>query len=166
MTTEFLVIGRVLRPHGVRGELLLETLTAFPGHLAEVGSVYLGEPPQAHPLQATRLHRGQLLIALADCPDRDSAEQYRGQVVQIPIQAAAPRPPGRYYQHELIGLRAVTDAGEELGTVAEILDTGSADVYVVRREGGEILLPAIRSVIREISLEQKRILVHLIDGLR
>ncbi len=166
MQTEFLTIGRVLRPHGVRGELLLATLTDFPEHLQAGATVYLGEPPQPHTLRSVRMHRGQLLLALADCADREAAEPYREQLVQIRLEAAAPRPAGRYYQHELIGLRAVTDEGEELGTVAEILETGSADVYLVRGERGEILLPAIRSVIRDINLEQQRLLVHLIEGLR
>ena len=166
MKTDFLAVGRVLRPHGLRGELLLSTLTAFPEHLNEVETVYLGDPPQPHPLSGVRLHRGRLLITLADCHDRSAADPFRDQLVQIRLEAAAPRPPGRYYQHELIGLQVVTDEGEALGQVAEIISTGSADVYVVRGEQGEILLPAIRSVIRAIDTAAGQITVHLIDGLR
>ncbi len=166
MATQLLAVGRVLRPHGVRGELLLETLTEFPEHLAAVETVYLGETAVPHPLRQVRRHRDQLLIQLADCADRDAAEALRGQVVQILGEQAAPLPPGRYYHHQVIGLEVVTDAGETLGKVTEILETGANDVYVVQGPGGEVLLPALRSVVLKIDLEAQRLTAHLPEGLR
>ncbi len=166
MATELLAVGHVVRPHGVRGELLLEPLTDFPEHLREVETVYVGEAAQAHRLAGARHHRGQLIIRLGDCADRDCAERFRGQLVQIRAEAAAPLPPGRYYHHQIIGLTAVTEAGEELGKVVEILETGANDVYVVDTAQGELLLPAIKSVITAIELDQQRIVVHLMEGLR
>jgi len=165
MTIDFLAVGRVLRPHGVRGELLLETLTDFPDHLAQVKTVFLGDAAVAHPLAAARAHRGQLIIRLADCHHRDAADQYRGQVVQIQAVAAAPLPAGAYYHHQLIGLAVVTESGEALGALSEVLETGANDVYVVKGPQREILLPAIRSVIRAIDLPAGQITVHLPDGL-
>jgi 16S rRNA processing protein RimM len=165
-TPELIAVGRVLRPHGVRGELLLSSLTDFPEHLRQVEVVYLGEAAEPHPVAAVRQHRDQLILRLAGCADREQADAFRGQLVQVRPQAAAPLPPGRYYHHQIIGLEVVTDAGETLGQVAEIITTGANDVYVVRGEAGEILLPAIRSVILEISLDQQRLTVHLLDGLR
>jgi 16S rRNA processing protein RimM len=166
MATEFLAVGRVIRPHGVRGELLLESLTDFPGHLREVEVVYLGDAAEPHPLAGAREHRHQLIIRLGDCADRDCAERFRGQVVQIQAAAAAPLPPGFYYHHQLTGLAVVTEAGEDLGELVEVLETGANDVYVVRGPAGEILLPAIRSVIRHIDLDARRVTVHLLEGLR
>jgi 16S rRNA processing protein RimM len=166
MPIELLAVGRVLRPHGVRGDLLLETLTDFPQHLAEVDTVYLGEPPVAHPLAAARVHRGQLILRLADVPDRDAADAFRGQLVQIKAVAAAPLPPGTYYHHQLLGLPVVTEAGEPLGELAEVLETGANDVYVVQGPGGELLLPAIRSVILSIDLAARQITVRVPAGLR
>lgn len=168
MPVEFLAIGRILRPHGVRGELLLETLTEFPAHLAEVDTVYIGAEaePAPHPLRRARLHQKELLLQLGDCADRDAADAYRGQTVFIRQEQAAPLPPGRYYHHQIIGLAVVSDTGEALGNVAEILETGSADVYVVRGESGELLLPAIKDVILSIDLDAKRLTVHVLEGLR
>lgn len=166
MPTEFLAVGRVLRPHGVRGELLVETLTDFPNHLAEVETVYLGEAAEPHSLRGVRIHRKQLLVQLADCSDRETADTFRGQLVQIRGEAASPPPPGRYYQHQLLGLSVVTDEGEALGEIVEIIETGSNDVYVVRGPAGELLLPVLRSVIQSIDLEARRVVVHLIPGLR
>lgn len=159
-------MGRVLRPHGVRGELLLESLTDFPQHLAEVDTVYLGDEAAPHPLAAARVHRDQLLLRLADCSDRDSAEQYRGQLVQIEADEAAPLPPGSYYHHQLLGCRVVSDEGEDLGELVDILETGANDVYVVAAPGGELLLPAIQTVILSIDLDARRVTAHLLEGLR
>lgn len=170
MPIQFLAIGNVIRPHGVRGELLLETLTDFPEHLAEVETVYLGQAdadtPQPHPLRRARLHQRDLLIQLADCLDRDAADAYRGQTVFIRTEQAAPLPSGRYYHHQIIGLTVVTDEGERLGDIAEILETGANDVYVVAGPAGEILLPALQSVIQHIDLDAKKMTVHLLEGLR
>jgi 16S rRNA processing protein RimM len=165
MPTEIVAVGRVLRPHGVRGELLLETLTDSPEQLERVDTVYIGEDAQPRSVRRVRRQRGRLLIQLADCPDRDTAETYRGQLVQIRIDHTAP-PPGVYYHHQILGLDVVTEVGEALGQVAEILETGANDVYVVRGPQGEILLPALRSVIREIDLDARRMTVHLMEGLR
>lgn len=168
MAIEFLAVGRVVRPHGVRGELALEVLTEFPAHLAEAEVVYVGEAAVPHTLRRVRAPRnGQIVIQLADCLDRNAAEAYRGQLVQIKTEQAAPLPPGRYYHHQIVGLDVQTDAGEALGQVTEILETGANDVYVVTGvDGQELLLPALRSVILQIDLEARRMTVHLLEGLR
>jgi 16S rRNA processing protein RimM len=168
MPPEFLAIGHVLRPHGVRGELLLETLADFPEPLDDVDTVYLGgaDAAEPHPLAGARRHRGNLLIRLEDCHDRGAAEALRGQLVQIRTGDAAPPPPGSYYHHQIIGLSVVTEEGEALGEVTDILETGSNDVYVVNGPTGEILLPALQSVIVQVDLEARRMTVHLLEGLR
>jgi 16S rRNA processing protein RimM len=170
MSIAFLAVGKVLRPHGVRGELLLETLTEFPGHLAEVETVYLGPEgeasPTPHPLRRARVQRDELILQLADCLDRDAADAYRGQLAFIRTEQAAPLPPGRYYHHQIISLTVITDDGEPLGPLTEILETGANDVYIVQTPTGELLLPALQSVIQAIDLEKKVMVVHLLEGLR
>ena len=166
MSIEYLAVGRVLRPHGVRGDMLLEALTEFPERLRAGEVVYLGDPPTRHTLSAARLHRKQLIVRLEGCADPDCANSFRGQLVQIRAEAAAPLPPGRYYHHQLIGLRAVSAEGEELGTLSSILETGANDVYVITGPKGELLLPAIRSVVLNIDIDAGTITVHLLEGLR
>ena len=107
-----------------------------------------GDPPPAFP------------------PGKIPADGLRRQLVQIKAVAAAPLPPGTYYHHQLLGLPVVTEAGEALGALAEVLETGANDVYVVQGEGGELLLPAIRSVILSIDLAARQITVRVPDGLR
>lgn len=171
---EFLAVGRVVRPHGVRGELVVEPFPDCPEHW-EVGSkVYLSlaetlteaEQPAPRTLSGARWHHRRLLLRLADCADRQAAEMLRGRVVHICMAEAEPLPPGRFYRHQLLGLTAVTDSGETLGKVVDVLVTGANDVYVVRGPQGEILLPAIPEVIRKIDLDGRCLGVRLLDGLR
>lgn len=153
-----------MRPHGVRGELRLELLTDYPTHLSEVKTVYAGENHSPHRLLGFRLHRGVLLITIEGCNDRTEADRWRGVEVAVRLAEAAPLKDGEYYHHQIIGLKVFTDDGEELGTVAEIIQTGANDVYIVRSEESELLLPAITSVILRIAPPE--MIVHLLDGLR
>ena len=160
----YLAVGRVLRPHGVRGDLLLEVHTGAPAHLAEVETVYTGDEHTPYHLLSSRIHRGQLLIKIEGCSDRGQAETLRGMLISVAIADAAPLKPGEYYHHEIIGLAVVSDQGEALGDITDIIETGANDVYVVSGPNGELLLPAIKSVI--LKIEPPQMTVHLPDGLR
>jgi len=167
MTEEYLLVGEVLRPHGVRGALLLSILTEFPDRLNELEHIYLGPRRKKYQVASVRRHGRELLLSLAEITDWDGAEGLRGMEAFIRAGDAAPLAPGRYFYHQVEGLQVISDQGERLGRVAQILETGANDVYVVRDETGrEILLPAISSVIREYDLESGRLIVHLLEGLR
>ncbi len=97
--------------------------------------------------------------------DREAAEALRGWLVQVPEDEAWKLPKGQYYWHQIIGLAVVTRDGRRLGTVADILETGANDVYVVRREGADLLLPAIKDVVKEISPERGEMVVELLPGM-
>lgn len=161
---EYLVIGKVLRPHGVRGELRIQMHSHHPSHLSQVETVYLGEDHRPHKLKSFRLHQRILLMTLEGFDDRDKADTLREELVSVKVDQAVPLEEGEYFYHQIIGLSVVTDEGEVLGAVAEIIRTGANDVYVVRGQGGEVLLPAIRSVI--LKIEPPQMIVHLLPGLR
>jgi 16S rRNA processing protein RimM len=167
---QYLTVGRILRPHGVRGEVVLEVLTDFPEALPGK-SVYLqAETEEAareeRQVEAVRWHRGRLLLRLAGATDRNSVEDLRGLLVQIDRGAAEPLAAGQYYHHQIVGLRVVGENGQALGRVTEILETGANDVYVVETpEGGELLLPAIRDVILRIDVEAGEITAHVMEEL-
>jgi len=166
----YLAIGRVLRPHGVRGDLRIKILTDFPERLKQHQYVYLApvaspDQVQRYTIESIRFHHGALLLRLNECRDRDAAGELRGMLVQIPIEDAVPLDAGEYYAFQVVGLDVVTDTGLRLGKVIEILETGANDVYVVRGSYGELLLPAIEDVILELDLEKSQMIVHLIPGL-
>lgn len=178
----FLVVARVLRAHGVQGELACEIVTEFPERFRQTKRVFLtppagpgnGEPldgatPQPYAVQRARLspHRGhaEVILSVEGIEDRDSAEALRGWIVQVPASEAWKLPRGRFYWHQIVGLRVVTTEGEEIGTVAEILETGANDVYVVKSDGRERLIPAIKQVVKKIAPERGEMVVELLPGL-
>jgi 16S rRNA processing protein RimM len=166
----YLVVGRVLRPHGVRGELRVEIVTDYPERLAQHVYFYLVHPKspekvQRRRIEALRRHREVALLKLEGCDDRNEAEALRDMLVQVPVEEAVPLEEGEYYHFQVVGVRVETEEGEWLGQVVEVLETGANDVYLVRGPRGEILLPAITDVVRELDLTSKRLVVHLLPGM-
>ena len=164
---EFLVIGKLRRPHGVRGEILMEILTDFPERLRANVVIYAGDEHQPLCIRSTRQHRQALLVTFDGYDDRESIGELRNKFVHVHTDDRPPLPDGEYYHHELIGLQVVTDIGGNLGVLTNILETGANNVYIVHPpdEGKDILLPAIDPVILEIDLEQGQMLVHILPGL-
>ena len=161
-----IVVGRVVRGHGLDGSLKIRSYSDNPERFRA------GEPltvsGESHAVVSGQtLTDGHILLRLAGVNDAHAARKLTGQWLFAPIDSAPALPPGEYYHYQLVGLPVITDQGETLGAVREILTTGSNDVYVVASDAGEeILLPAISQVIRRIDLSAGRMLVHLIDGLR
>jgi 16S rRNA processing protein RimM len=112
-------------------------------------------------------HTRKIFLELDGVDSREAAELMRGQEIALPLEDVPPLPQDTYYRWQIIGLRVLSEDGEELGTISEILETGANDVYIVRDPAGqELLLPAIESVILEVDLEAGVVRVHLIPGLR
>jgi len=166
----YLVVARILRPHGVRGEVRAQIVTSHPELLVRHRTFYLASPKSPEvgrecPAEQVRLHSGVALLKLAGCDDRNAAEALRGMLVQIPMEHAVPLEDDEYYHRQIIGLKVETAEGVQLGKVVEILQTGADDVYIVRGTRGEILLPAVSEVVRRIDLAEERMTVELLPGL-
>jgi 16S rRNA processing protein RimM len=161
-----LAVGRLRRPHGVRGEILMEVLTDFPERLRRGKQVFIGEEHVPHKISARRQHNDGLLLSFEGLTDRDLVGQLRNQDVYVQAAGLPELPEGEYYHHQLIGLSVVTDTGTLLGTLVEVIETGANDVYAVRDPSGrEFLLPAIPPVILDVDLDAATMRVHLLDGL-
>jgi 16S rRNA processing protein RimM len=178
----FLIVARVMRPHGTQGEVGCEIITEFPERFRRTKRVFLSRAavpgkleavpsvaPREYSVEQARLsnHRGrpEVILKLGGVTDRDTAETLRGWLVQVPEAEAWKLPRGRFYWHQILGLRVVTTEGEEIGTVAEILETGANDVYVVKGSGGERLIPAITQVVKWINPARGEIRIELLPGL-
>lgn len=163
---EFVLVGTLRRPHGLRGEAQVSIETDFPERLQPGVKLYLGEEHAPVTIRSSRPIEGGLLLAFEEFPDRSAIEHIRNAPLFTHIADSPALPPGRYYHHQLIGLTVVTDDGEELGVLAQVLETGANDVYVVQSPAyGEVLLPAIAEVVRDVDIQQKIMKVHLLPGL-
>lgn len=162
----FLAVGRLRRPHGVRGELLFEVWTDAPERIQPGVRLFVG--PKRRPLivRSRREHAEGLLLAFEGVDDRDQAGVYRNQVLYVRAEDLPPLPPDEWYVHQVLGLRVVTDDGQPLGVLVEVFETGANDVLVVQRpDGSEVLLPDIEDVVRGVDFEQGVMTVHLLPGL-
>lgn len=160
------MVARVIRAHGSDGAIRVQPYSDNPGRFQIGGNVTVGGI--THVISDFRtLPGGYAILRLEGLESVDAVRALAGQWLVAPTNSAPDLPPGEYYHYQLVGLNVVTDQGEDLGTLQEVLVTGSNDVYVVKSgSGNEILLPAVSQVIKEVDLPAGRMLVHLIDGLR
>ncbi len=165
-TKETLVAGRIVRPHGVKGALVLEAASDLMSQVRPGQAVFVGDASRTEHVVSLQPHSGRYLLYLKGISSREAAEELRGLQLLLNAQDLEPLPEGVYYRWEIVGLRVLVDDGSELGTVAEVLSTGANDVYEVERaDGKRVLLPAITSVIRQIDLDAGVLRVQLPPGL-
>lgn len=164
----YLAIGSIVAPHGIRGEVKVALLTDFPERFRPGNRVYVGNMERAAPveIEAARPHKGVMLVKLVGVADRNAAELLRDQYLLIPEAEAMPLGEHENYLHDLIGLAVETVEGEVLGELTEVLITPANDVYVVTGPEGELLLPALRQVVRSVDLASRRMVVIVPEGLR
>jgi 16S rRNA processing protein RimM len=150
----YLAIGSIVGVHGIRGELKVLALTDYPERFRPGQRVFVGREPTltATEIVAARPHHGAWLVKLASVADRNVAETFRDQYLLIPESEAMPLAPHENYVHDLLGITVVTDAGEPMGALKEVLFTAANDVYVIAGPTGEILIPALRSVVLDVDL--------------
>lgn len=166
-SSEYLVVGRVIRPHGVRGMLLVDAFTEVIHSVRPSSEILLGPDKVPVVVRSFRPHRARFLLSIEGCEDRETADAWRGQDIFLRLDDAEPLPEGVYYHWQILGLAVITEDGEALGKVDQILETGANDVYVVRDDAGnELLIPAIESAIVHTDLRDGQIIVRLIPGLR
>lgn len=165
--TEWATIGKVVALFGVRGELKVRLLTDIPNRFAELDAVHAGPDHTRHLIQSVRPYKSEMIVLkLEGIDDANAAELLRDQDLQIPLSKLAKLPPDSYYQHDILGLRVFTLDKLELGKIVDILITGGNDVYVVKTgDGSQVLIPAIKDVIKEIDLIRHTMYIDPLPGL-
>ena len=162
---KYLIIGRVLKPWGVRGEVKIEILTEFPERFASLRQVFVGDDAKPFLVDHARLHGKSALLKFKGIDSPEDAEALRDQLVQVALEDAVKLPKGKLYLYQLIGLSVVTAEGEALGEITDVLDTGANDVYVVQDGTREMLIPAIEDVVKQIDLERREVRIKMMEGL-
>jgi 16S rRNA processing protein RimM len=166
---DLIAVGEIIKAQGIRGELKVIPLTDNLKRFGEIRRIYFKakEGLREFKLAGYRPFREYVLLRFEGVNDLSAAEGLGRGLIYIPRCERPRLPAGRYYLDEIEGLRVQTSAGENLGTVIEVFATGSNDVYCVQNTSGrQILIPALKSVIQEINLEQGTMVVDLPPGLR
>ena len=165
-----MAVGRIVGVHGLNGELRVELHTDFPERFASGESLWLGEKLVAKIVQTSREHKGMILLTLAGVASREAGEALRDEWLFIPDDAAKELPEGEYWVHDIIGLAVVDEAGQLVGQVTDILQTGANDVYIITPAPGinrdkELLIPAIAEVVQKVDLTNSVLTIRLLPGL-
>jgi 16S rRNA processing protein RimM len=161
---EYVTIGQILAPWGIKGKLKVKVTTDFPRQRFNPSSkLFINRQPMT--IDSVEWHKGKAIVKLHTIDSIEEAQKLRGQLIEIHHSQLQPLPEGQYYHFQLIGLAVQTTQGERLGTITEILTTESHDIYVVNGDRGEILIPAIDDVVKSIDLNKECIIIEPIDGL-
>jgi 16S rRNA processing protein RimM len=162
---DYITIGKVVAPFGVRGEVKVVILTEFPERLSKGKTVTLRYPDGKFvetAINASRPNKGGLLISFEGPKNRMEARELKDAEVVIDRADVKKLPKDEFYLFELVGLNVVTDDGRELGVVEDVLQGGANDVYVTSEE---ICIPAIKQVVKSIDVKAGKIVIHPMPGL-
>lgn len=165
---EFLEIGQIVNTFGIKGFVKVNPFTDNINRFDDLKKVYIKNKSQKYELEIeeVKYHKNMVLIKFKGIDKVEDAENLRNSYILVNRKDEKPLNKGTYYIVDLLGLDVYTDKDELLGKLEDIYNTGSNDIYVVKNElGKQILLPAIKDVIKEINIEDKKIIVHIIDGL-
>lgn len=165
-------VGVIVNTHGIRGDLKVLSKTDFPDERFARGNELLMINEQTNEqikviVESCREQKGMFYIHFNGFNNINEVEKYKGWVLKISEEQQGELEEGEYFYHQIIDCEVVTDEGEELGKITDILSPGANDVWVVKphNKGKEILLPVIDPVIINVDVKQKKVLVHIIEGL-
>lgn len=164
---DYVAIGRILKPRGIRGEAFLMLLTDFPERFEGLRNIRAESPDGSHTqldIDYVRQYGNRVGIRFCGIDTPEAVSQLRNYVLQVPRDEVHPLPEDTFYVFEVIGMPVETTSGDLVGKVVDILSIPANDVYVVDRNGEELLLPAARDVLT-IDRDAGKIVVQEIDGL-
>jgi 16S rRNA processing protein RimM len=164
-------VGKIVNTHGIRGEVRVISKTDFADERYKTGNTlyifmdHASEPVEVK-VKSHRVHKSFDLLSFEGYDNINLVEKFKGAMIKIPESQLGELEEGEYYFHEIIGCTVVTEQGETVGTVKEILTPGANDVWVVKGKGGkEILIPYIADVVKNVDVKEKLITIHPMEGL-
>lgn len=160
---EVILVGKIIGVHGVKGSVKVLSYREF--DLTDLRALFVNRMQKSFAVKGIRRHKGIFIIELEGYTDRNSSELLVGSEVSITKDQLPGLSEDEYYLHDLEGLDVWADDGRRLGSITNVFSTGSNDVIEVKGPFGEVLLPSITEVIKEVDLKGRRLVVHLLEGL-
>lgn len=165
--TEWATIGNIVALFGLRGELKVVSLSDIPDRFVNLDSIYLGPDHVRYTIEGVRPYKGDMvLLKLKGIDNAAAAEPLRNLALCIPLDQLAELPPDSYYQHDILGLQVYTLENRPVGVIVDIIVTGGNDVYVIKgQEGKQILIPAVKAIVKQVDLIRQKMYIDPIKGL-
>ncbi len=165
---EFLEIGQIVNTFGIKGLVKVKPYTDDINRFDNLKNVYVetNKSKKQYEIEEVKYHKDMVLIKFKGIDKIEDAEMLRNSYLKVDRKDEPELQEGTYYIVDLLGLEVYSDEGNLLGKVDDIFNNGSTDIYVIKDElGKQLLLPAISDVIKQINLKEKKIVVHIINGL-
>lgn len=165
---QYIEIGQIVNTFGIKGQVKVMPFTDDITRFDYLKKIYIVNKKlrKEVEIEEVKYHKDMVLIKFKGLDKIEDVEIYKNCYLEIDRKDAKPLEEGEYYIVDLIGLDVITDEGQNLGKIDDIYNTGSNDIYVVKDDlGKQVLLPAIKEVIKEVDLDNKKIIVHIIEGL-
>ncbi|MBQ4092665.1 MAG: 16S rRNA processing protein RimM [Firmicutes bacterium] len=162
------IVGKILAAHGIKGEVKVKSMSDNPRRYRRGSSVYIEREEEYFLMTSVRDAANDVLIVkFKGVDDRNYAEKLRGSLLQVDADKVPPLPEGEYYHFQLLNMEVFEDNGNRLGVLTDFVPSGANDVYQIDCENGDrLLLPAIDPVIVNVDVENKKMIVHLLPGLK
>ncbi len=165
---EFVTIGKVLKPRGLRGEVKVLPLTDIPDRFEHLETVSVALTPSRRislAIESVRYYKGCVYVFFQERHTVEDVQELLGKDLQVERRESPELPEGIYYHYEIVDAHVFTDENRYMGTVVEIIETGAHDVYVVKGDEQEYLIPATHEIVTHIDREKGCLIVHPIEGL-
>lgn len=166
---DLLKVGIITTTHGIKGEVKVFPTTDDPKRFLDLKEVILdtGREKKILEIEKVRFFKNLVILKFKGIDDINDIELYKQKDLYVTRENAVPLEENEYFIADLIGLLAVTEEGEELGKLSDVLQTGANDIYVIQKEGAvDLLVPAIKECIKKIDMEERKVVIHLLPGLR
>ena len=161
-------VGRVVRPRGLRGEVIVEPASADPVNLTAFKEVFIEGVDGTHQkkaVQKAQIHSGKVIMKFEGIEDRTTAGLLKGLFLLVPECKLPDLKSDEFYVHDVIGLAVENSGGDYLGRIIDVYEFPAHDVYVMKNDDDEILIPAVKQVIHQVDIDQKKMVVELPDDL-
>ena len=167
MKQDLFQVGVITATHGLKGEVKVFSTTESPRRFSELDEVLLDTGKELLPVHiiSARFTKDRVILAFREFSDINEIEPYKKCALYVTRENAIPLMEDEYYIADMIGLSVFLEDESAFGTLKDVLQTGANDVYVIDHEGNEVLVPAIKDCVKEISMEESRMVIHLLPGL-
>jgi 16S rRNA processing protein RimM len=163
-----ITVGRILRPHGIRGEVKVVPSTDWPERYNELSSLCLALPDGEKKwikIEQVSVQQNSVILKLSGFENRSQADTLRSIEIYVREKELPSLPEGHYYIHDLVGMIVKTVLGKKIGSVVDMIQMPAQDIYVVDADGKEIMIPAVKEFVKRIDMQKKEIWIDPIEGL-
>lgn len=167
-SSDLIAVGQVTRTVGIRGEVSVRPLTDNPDRFSKMREVWVGSGEvnvERLSVSGCRQNRSGLVLKFKEVETQADAEARRGQYLYVRKSKNTRPVPGSYFIHDIIGLQVVTETGEVVGDVNDVMQLPANDVWVVMKDGKEVLIPALKQVITSVDLKQRKVVIRPLEGM-